>query len=172
MIVDENGAPIDDCLLVLTGLGRNEKGITNRNGICVFKNAFSGEYKISAKKIGYQKLNSAAFDFIEKCDVFCFKVISGNEIFTEVEALYDSKKYEQGFELLEEIECDKKSELYAAVCFYKGYGLARCDKIEDAINELKKLNSTDTKFADQYYSSIEKIIQMKKSKKSETGEEI
>ena len=139
LIVDENGNAINDFNLVLQNFGNYKKGITNKNGVCVFKNVSSGNYELSGKKNGYRKLDSAEIVFLDKCDVFCFRVESGNEVFSKVEKLFDSHEYENGCELLEQLSCEKYSELYDAICFYKAYGYAANENESAAKKELQKM---------------------------------
>lgn len=163
MIVDEKGLAIEDFNLELSNFNKEEKGITNKNGICVFHNVPSGEYELSGTKDGYAKLEAASINFIEKSDVFCFRVESGEAIFQQVEKNFEAKKYESGIKLLEKIVCPKKSELYAAVCFYKAFAFAMLNDTKACKREIKRIKAADKAFAEQYQQALVQLSELRGS---------
>lgn len=163
MIVDEKGLAIEDFNLELSNFNKEEKGITNKNGICVFHNVPSGEYELSGIKDGYAKLEAASINFIEKSDVFCFRVESGEAIFQQVEKNFEAEKYESGIKLLEKIVCPKKSELYAAVCFYKAFAFAMLNDTKACKREIKKIKAADKAFAEQYQQALVQLSELRGS---------
>ena len=157
LIVDENGCGVRDCAVTLSNFNKTEHGITNQNGMCVFNNVPSGEYRLSGRKNGYSKLESESFMYVSKGDIFCFELYSSNFILNEVEALYDQYDYKTALTLLNEIACDKKSSLYAAVCLYKAYGYFQQKNQKSALNELNKMKKADKAFEEIYETLITKI---------------
>ncbi len=157
LIVDENGCGVGDCSITLSNFNKSENGITGKNGMCVFNNVPSGEFTLSGQKNGYSKLESQAFNFMNKGDVFCFEIFSNDYIFSKVEELYEQDDYKRALELLDEIVCEKKSALYAAVCLYKSYGFISLENKKSALSELKKMKKADKDFLDIYNKVIPKI---------------
>lgn len=157
LIIDESGCGVRDCALTLSNFNKDESGITNANGICIFNNIPSGEYKISAVKKGYTKLEAASFNYISKGDVFCFELYSSSFAFNEVEELYEDYDYKRALELLDQIVCDKKTSLYAAICLYKAYGYFMQENKKAALSQLNRMKKADKAFEAIYEKFITKI---------------
>ena len=172
MIVDENGEGINDFDIVLSNFNNSEKGITNRNGICIFKNIPSGQYELTGKKAGYTRLDSTQINFIDKCDVFCIRVYSGNEILSTVEGLFDSQNYEYGIELLDQLVCEKSSSLYSAICFYKAYSYAVMENKRNMRKEIRKMKSSDAIPFAQYSLAVEQLFEKLKEDQSEEDSDL
>ena len=172
MIVDENGTGINDFNIVLSNFNNSEKGITNRNGICIFKNIPSGQYELSGKKTGYTKLDSTQINFIDKCDVFRIRVYSGNEILSTVENLFEMQNYEYGLELLDQLVCEKTSSLYSADCFYKAYSYAVMEKKGNMRKEIRRMKTSDVIPFTQYSLAVEQLFEkLKKEHFEENSKE-
>ena len=154
MIVDENGQGVRDFNLTLSNFNKSEKGITNSSGICVFENIPSGEYELCGKKNGYVKLSTGRIHFFNKGDVFCFSVLSGSSAFEQVQALYECGNYAQGLELMDNIVCEKKSQLSAAVSFFKAYAYAAMNETKAKEREIKKIKSASREFAEKYSVAV------------------
>lgn len=157
LIVDENGCGIRDCALTLSNFNKDEHGITNEKGLCIFNNAPSGEYKLTGQKNGYTKLKSDTFNYINRGDVFCFKLYSSSFAFDKIEDFYEEHDSQKALELLDEIACDKKSSLYAAICFYRAYGYYLQQNQKSALGELNKMKKTDKSFEEIYKDFTGKI---------------
>lgn len=170
LLVDENGSCVKDCSVILSNFNKSECGITNSSGMCVFNNVPAGEYKLAGQKIGYAKLDSRAFDFNSKSDVFCFEILSSSYIFDKAEVLYEQQNYQKALELLDQIVCDKKSSLYAAICFYKAYGYARQENKKSTLSELKKMTKTNKDFSTLYDILISKITMQDENENDIEGE--
>ena len=158
MLVDENGKGINDFNLELSNFNKTQKGITSSNGMCVFNNIPSGEYQISGYKNYYSKLVAAKIQFNNKSEVFCFEVKSCSYVLEEASRLYSQEDYEKGLSLLNNLVVDKKSELSAAVHFYKACGYAAKKEIKKAGNELKKMKSASAGLAEKYSLAVEQKI--------------
>jgi len=164
MIVDEQGQGVRDFQLVLSNFNNSQKGITNENGLCSFDGIPAGEYELSGQKVGYSLFKAQKFIFSNKCDVFCFRVMSGNYVFTQVQKLYQAESYEEGILLLDKLFCEKKSLLKAAVYFFKAYAYAATGNKKEVNNELKKLASTSKEFEEKYSVAVKKLRMEDESK--------
>ena len=167
IIVDENGQGINGFELKLNCAGETKRGITNSSGICVFENTQSGDIKVSGKKDGYLRLGNGSVNFTNKTDVFCFEIMSADFVFVQTEQLYECGNYDDAFLILDSLECGKKSELNAAVSFYKAYGYAHLNQIKQAEHELKKVKNASKTFYEKYSVAIEKIFLLTKTEEFE-----
>ena len=147
LIVDENGLGVENCDIILSNFNKSVHGVTNKNGLCVFNNIPAGEYNLAGQKNGYTKLKPAKFDFNIKGDIFCFEILSSNYVLEETEKLYEQSLYKMALELLDEIVCEKKTSLYAAICLYKAYGFVLQENKKVALSELKKMKKADNSFS-------------------------
>ena len=172
MIVDEKGQALKDFNLVLSNFNRSEKGITNSNGLCVFNNIPSGQYELSGSKTGYSRLMNARINFIDKCEIFCFGVQSGDSIFSEVEKYYEEKEYKEGLVLLDELICQKKSFLYGAVCYFKAYAYICLNNNKAAQSEIKKMKALDQSYMGQYKKSLEEMLKEIEVEEEENKNEV
>lgn len=159
LIVDENGSAINDFDLLLTDSGQYKKGITNKNGFCVFQNISSGAYELTGSKNNYRRLDKVKINFTDRSEVFCFTVESGNEIFLLVERQFELNNYKKGLELLDELECQKKSDVYAAVCFYKAYGFAETGNQKQLKKEIAKIKALKNNYMESILPAVEKLIE-------------
>lgn len=157
LIVDEKGCGVRDCALTLSNFNKEEHGVTNENGLCIFNNVPSGEYKLAGSKKGYKKMKTENFNYISKGEVFCFELYSCSFVFDEVEKLYEQCNFQKTLELLDEIVCDKKSSLYAAICFYKAYGYYLQKNQKSALTELNRMKKADKTFEEIYKEFITRI---------------
>lgn len=58
---------------------------------------------------------------------------------------------------MDEIVCDKKSSLYAAICFYKAYGYYLQKNQKSALTELNRMKKADKTFEEIYKEFITRI---------------
>ena len=170
LVVDENGSGVGNCSVILSNFNKSENGITNENGMCVFSNVPSGEFRLTGQKNGYSKLESEPFNFINKGDIFCFEIFSSGQILTKVEQLYEQRDYKNASELLDQVVCDKKSSLYAAICLYKSYGFFLQENKKQTLSELKKMKKADKAFEEIYEKIIQKIEINEIENESQEGE--
>ena len=163
MIVDENGTAVRDYKVILSNFNNSENGITNAGGMCTFKNIPAGEYELSGEKNGWSGFEGQKINFTNQCDVFCFQVLSGNYIFEQTLSLFDSSNYKEGFALLDKLVCEKKSAVFAAVCFYKAWGYSSLDNQKTVNRELRKMKSASKEFTEKYSVAVEKLKMEDKS---------
>lgn len=157
MIVDENGMAVRDFKVILSNFNNSENGITNASGMCTFNNIPAGEYELTGQKTGYSKFEEQKICFTNQCDVFCFAVFSGNHIFEQTGYLFEASNFKEGFELLDRLVCEKKSELYAAVCFYKAWAYFLQGNQKLINRELRKMKAASKDFAEKYSVAVEKL---------------
>ena len=162
MIVDEKGVAVKDCRLALSNFNKTENGITNSNGICVFSDIPSGEYKISARKNGYTSLESQIINFMDRRNVFCFCIWTGEYVFGQIKNLFEAEDYIRGIELADSIVCEKKSLLNAAISFYKAFGYACLNDEKKTKQEIKKMTVASKEMPEKYSTALEnKLMEVK-----------
>ena len=157
MIVDENGMAVRDFKVTLSNFNNSENGITNAGGMCTFNNIPAGQYELAGQKSGYSSFEEQKISFTNRCDVFCFRVLIGNCIVVQAASLLDSSNYQEGFDLLDKLVCEKKSAVYATVCFYKAWGYSTLNDQKSMNRELRKMKSASKEFAEKYSVAVEHL---------------
>ena len=163
-VIDENNNPVENFQLDLSGEFKNETGITNVNGLCMFNSINSGKYTVCGYKNGYEILSDNQIGFSDKGEVFCIQVQSADFVFESILDLYSRNDFQQGIDLLNTIYFDDFNELGAVISFYKAFGFYKLQNYEAAENELKRIIKKDKKLlltkmeAENLYDFLERQI--------------
>lgn len=119
LVIDEKGSPVSDFEMRIESPSvKNCTVYTNDSGVFSVNHAKKGKYIFTGKGEGFTFVEEKR-DIKSFSNIYCFNVLSGDEVFDQVNQLAEAGEYKDALELLEKLCVNRKTNLYECVSYYR-----------------------------------------------------
>ncbi len=162
LIIDENNRPVKDFVVSCRFKGLNARVIkpviTNESGLFVFYGLTSGTYSISGEKKNYLRINESDYNFNDRTKIICLQTKSFKGAIKNAEELIRLEEKEDAENILNSIECDRKSEEALIIQFYKFFTSENDKEKKSIARKLKKSSANSTDFFKDYAQRLLEVV--------------
>ncbi len=163
LIIDENNKPVKDFIVTCRAKGLNAQlikpVITNESGLFVFYDLSSGSYSISGEKKNYMKIYESDYNFNDRTKILCLQTKSFKGAIKNAEELIRLEEKKEAENILNSIECNRKSDEALIIQFYKFF-TSDSDKEKKSI--AKKLQKASAKNQECFKDYAQKLLEVVK----------
>ena len=135
LIIDENEQPVKDFRITLSLKDAFSSAVTNEQGMCAFYGIPYGQIAVTGIKDQYTRLNGT-LESKQNGNVFCFKILSADQLFLQVLDLYANNQEEQALQLLDKLYSLEGTPCFAVHHLFTAWGLCLSGQNERAQSEL------------------------------------